>query len=185
MRLTYTTSVDDWLELAEHEIRRTPDDLDALFIWRWFVAILCGAIAAYVFADVSRLVSLVAGAATVAIVAWLFWRWTRLAARAAARREMTQKKHLPLFTSETSVEIGGEGLRWEGIAGYRLLRWPYIESVEETAGHVFVHLPMHSGFVIPRSAVATEALSSFLAKLRQQMEQALPGSPREPAGHVP
>ncbi len=48
MRLTYTTTVDDWLAFNRHALLRDPQSADALAIWRWFIGIFSGAIAAYI-----------------------------------------------------------------------------------------------------------------------------------------
>jgi hypothetical protein len=53
MKVTFTTSLNDWLAFAEHEMRGWAAYRETTSIWLWSTAIICGGIAAYVFADVS------------------------------------------------------------------------------------------------------------------------------------
>jgi hypothetical protein len=165
MKLTYTATVEDWMAFAEHATKTTAEYRDNMFVWQWFLAITFGAIAAYIFADVSRAVGLGAGFLTLVLAALLFPRWAKRGALAAFRRELSAKKYLPLFTSERSLEIRNEGLRSDTAVGYQLVHWSYVESVEETSKHVFIRLPMRSGFVVPKSAMAADTLRSFLSEL--------------------
>jgi hypothetical protein len=167
MRLTYTATIDDWVAFNRHALLRDPQSADALAIWRWFIAIISGAIAAYVFSDVSRPVSLAAGVTAFLLMALLFLRWTRASAMAELRRHVSQKKYRPLFTSERTLEISEEGLRSESVVGQQLVRWHFVEGLDETPAHVFVRLPFRSGFVIPKKP--EYALESFLAELRRRI----------------
>jgi hypothetical protein len=171
MKLSYSTTVEDWMAMARHATF-SAQFRDDVFVWKWFFAIMLGATAAYVFADVSRTVGLGAGCVTLALVAWLYPRWARLGALAAFRRELSTKRHLPLFAAERSLEIRDEGLLSDSASGYQLVLWRYVESVEETPQHVFVRLPMRSAFVIPKQAIAPDTLAAFLEKLRARLSPA-------------
>jgi len=109
MKLSYSTTVEDWMAMARHATF-SAQFRDDVFVWKWFFAIILGATAAYVFADVSRTVGLGAGCVTLALVAWLYPRWARLGALAAFRRELSTKRHLPLFAAERSLEIRRVGI---------------------------------------------------------------------------
>jgi hypothetical protein len=167
MRLTYTTTVEDWLAFYRHALLRDPQSVDALAIWRWFIAIFSGAIAAYVFSDVSGPVSLAAGVTAFVVMAFLFSHLTRASAMAEVRKLVNQKKYLPLFTSERTLEISNEGLRSESVVGQQLVRWHFVEGLDETPVHVCVRLPFRSGFVIPKKP--EQAIESFLAELRRRI----------------
>jgi hypothetical protein len=171
MRVTFRTSLEDWLAFAEHEMRVWAAYRDTTSIWLWSTAIVCGGIAAYVFADVSPGVGLGAGVAVLVGVAALFSRWTRRSALAQARNEVSRKENLPLFMSERTLETGPDGLRSETVVGSQLVRWAFVRAVQETPKHVFIHLPMRAGYVIPKSAVPGDALVTFLAELRQHVAE--------------
>jgi hypothetical protein len=108
MKLSYSTTVEDWMAMARHAT--FPAQFRGnVFVWQWFLALMLRATAAYVFADVSRTIGLGAGFVTLVLVALLYPRWARRAALSAFRRELSTKRHLPLFASERSLEIRDEG----------------------------------------------------------------------------
>lgn len=167
--MTYTTSLEDWLAFAEHEMKGWAAYRETTSVWLWSTAIICGGIAAYVFADVSPAVGLGGGLVVLVVVAALFSRWTRRSALAQARGEASRKENLPLFTSERTLEIGPDGLRFETVVGSQFVRWAFVCAVQETPTHVFIRLPTRVGHVLPKSAVPAETLTSFLAELRQHV----------------
>jgi hypothetical protein len=169
-KLTFTTSLDDWMVFVEYTMKSSARHREAIFAWQWFFAIACGAIVAYIFADVSREVGLGAGALALAVVAASYPRFTRRRALAASRKEMSKKKLLPLYSSERTLEISDGGLRSDSVAGSQLLRWGFVEAVAETSTHAFILLPARSGFVIPKLGMDPEILQAFLSDLRARLQ---------------
>jgi hypothetical protein len=86
---------------------------------------------------------------------------------------MSKKKLLLLYSSERTLEISDEGPRSDSVAGSQLLRWGFVEAVDETLTHAFILLPARSGFVIPKSAVDPGFLQAFLSDLRAHLQLAV------------
>jgi hypothetical protein len=111
MRLTYTTTVEDWLAFTEYALLRDPQSADALAIWRWFVAILSGAIAAYIFSDISGTVSLVAGLVVVAAMdetpSHVFVRLS-LRSGFVIPKKAVEAESLQSFLAELGRRMGGQ-----------------------------------------------------------------------------
>jgi hypothetical protein len=173
MKLTFTTSLEDWMAFQKHALQTEARYRDVVFVYQWFFAAAAGAIAAYVFSDVSLGVGLGAGFVSFSMVAFLYPRAARRGTLEASRKEMSKKKLVPLFTSERTLEICEDGLRSHTVAGVQLLRCAFVDSVHETPTHAFILLPGRSGHVIPRSAVDSDALKVFLSEIRKRIEQSV------------
>jgi hypothetical protein len=170
LKLTFTLSLEEWLAFQKYSMKTAARYRDPIFVWQWFLAIMLGAIAAYVFSDVSPEVGLGAGFVVLVLTAMALPRIARRNSLAASRAEWS-KKLLPLFTAERTLEIGDEGLRSENAAGVQLFRWWFIESVDETDAYVGITSAMGPTFVIPKAGVNPDVLKAFLAELRQRLRK--------------
>jgi hypothetical protein len=63
-------------------------------------------------------------------------------------------------------------LREESEASSHTIRYDAIDSVAETESHVFIYLTAASGHVIPKNAVSSGSLGSFVTSLRERIERA-------------
>ena len=87
----------------------------------------------------------------------------------ASSAEWSKEKLLPLFAAERTLEIGDEGVRSESAAGSQLVRWWFVESVDEADGHVAIFPAAGSIFLIPKAAVKPDVLKPFLSELRERL----------------
>jgi hypothetical protein len=170
-KLIFTMSLEDWLAFQNHYMKTSARYRDAIFEWQWFFAILLGSIVAYVFSDVSPEVGLGGGFGVLVLTAILSPRVIRRNNLAASRTELSKKKLGPLFAGQRTLEIGDEGLLAESAVGSQLLRWWFIESVDETDAHVGIFPAIGPIFVIPKAAVNPEVLKSFLSELRGRLRK--------------
>lgn len=76
-----------------------------------------------------------------------------------------------MFASERTLEICVEGLRSESEAGSQIVRWWFVESLNETESHVGIVLALGSSFVVPKSSVDPQILKVFLSDLRERIQK--------------
>jgi hypothetical protein len=174
MKLTFTTTVEDWLAFTKHVLLKDSRYRDGVFVYQWFYAIAAGALAAYVFADVSREVGIGAGVVALALVATTFPRMARASALRSSLQEMSRQKYRPLYNSERVLELSVAGIRSESPATTQFVRWEFVEAVHETDTHAFISFPGRSGLVIPKSVVEKSAFATFLSEVKVRIAHAKP-----------
>jgi hypothetical protein len=171
MRLSFTPTLEDYLAFNKHIMMKDGRHRDGVFIYQWFFAISAGALAAYLFADISREFQIGAGLVALVLVAIIYPRIAQRDTLRAMGRQMSLQKYQPLFTCERVLETSEEGLRSESVVGFQLVRWRFVEAVHETDKHVFISLPGNTGWVIPKSVVEPSALAACLAEIKTRTAQ--------------
>jgi hypothetical protein len=172
VRLSFATTTEDYVAFNKHIVKTNGRYRDGVFIYQWFFAISAGALVAYLFADISREVQMVAGLGALVLVALIYPRLAQRSSLRAVGGEMSKKKYQPLFNCQRVLEISDEGIRSESAVGFQLVRWCFIEAVHETDKHAFISFPGSSGWVIPKSLVEPSALEAFLAEIKMRIAQA-------------
>lgn len=93
------------------------------------------------------------------------------AARTQTRRHYSSGRNMTVFGWHRLTLLDDE-LREENEGGSRSVRYEALEGVAETESHVFVFVTTVSAYVIPKNAVSSGALDSFVARLRERIEGA-------------
>src|SRR6266404_3784753 len=120
MKITYTNSLEDWAAAQAHELDTWPVFRDAVFAWRWALAIGAGVLVAWAASHSSTLVR--AGSGCAVAVGIYFWypRYVRNRYLTAGLARMNVRESLPFLTGERIVEVTADGLRLQSTAGEHL-----------------------------------------------------------------
>lgn len=173
--IEYALSVADCEALAVYYVKRSPDGRRSVrrgaVLWGGILLLICLLDS---FPDVGTATLLPAMIIALACALAYPHVLARLVRRQARRRYSSGRNKTVLGWHR--LMLLDRELREENEGGASSIRYDAIESVAETESHVFVHVTTVSAHVIPKSAVPSGALGSFVASLRERMERADRGS---------
>ena len=85
---------------------------------------------------------------------------------------MISRKNKTL-TAQRTVTLGEDGFTTESVYGRSEYKWPVIQKLARTKGHVFLYFSQHSALVIPRRAFEGVAQwDAFYAYCRRKTQLA-------------
>lgn len=90
--------------------------------------------------------------------------------RAMVRRNYSVGKNRTVLGRHRLKLLESE-LREESEASSHSIRYDAIERVDESDSHVFIYVTVVSAHVLPKNAVSSGEVASFVASLRERMEQ--------------
>lgn len=169
MKISYSTSLDDWMALTQYRLESQPSLAPAVRMRGIFWAAGLGGLVAGAFQPLGWKAWALAGGVALVIALWYPGHFRR-AYLASVRRRLSAKKALPLFIGARSLEVVADGLVSESDWGSSVVRWTAIENVHQSPTHVFVLTRVDSGWPIPIAAQEPGAVSAFVQDIRRHIQ---------------
>jgi hypothetical protein len=169
MKLTYSISLEDWTAAQVHHLENWPGFHEAIWFWRWTVALGFGAVVVLVTSDWSTWARGALGL-SVALMLYVWYpRYVKNRHRTRVSEQMNAKEMQPFLESKWVVEVRDDGLWIEGVTGEHLIKWTFVKAVDDTPRHLFIRFRYGLGLPIPKTCMSPAEKDLLVCGIRARI----------------